>query len=61
MAVNQKGELVVEEILYLGLTRINEDELHEIVDLILEHLQLRAVRTNATKHGNTEIRLEPVS
>ncbi len=52
--VNQRGEPVFEE--YLGTwSNLNTDELQIILFEILGTLNWHAIRTNATKHGNTEI------
>jgi len=56
MRVNQAGEEVFEETLFkdwgAGATVKERDE---AIGFILEKLGYRAVRTNATKHGNTEL------
>lgn len=52
--INQRGEPIAEEWLY-SLSELKEGELQRIVFLLLDHLKLEAYRTNATKHGNTEI------
>lgn len=57
--INQRGEPIVEE--WLGPhSELAEGELQRIVFLLLGHLKLEACRTNATKHGNTEIVLREV-
>lgn len=38
---------------------LSRDDLQEIVFQILDHLKLDVVRTNCTKHGNTEIVVRP--
>lgn len=38
---------------------LSEGELQVILFQILDHLKLDAVRTNRTKHGNTEIVVQP--
>ena len=52
--LNQRGEPVFEE--YLGTwSNLNADELQIILFEMLSEMNWYAVRTNATKHGNTEI------
>ena len=52
--VNQRGEPVFEE--YLGAhSNLEAHELQIILFDMLAEMNLCAVRTNATKHGNTEI------
>jgi len=56
--VNQRGEPVLEDYLY-DFSSVSHDELQTIVFAILDHLKLEALRTNATKHGNTELIVRP--
>ena len=39
---------------------LTPDELQILVFGLLDHLQLTAVRTNATKHGDTQILIQPI-
>lgn len=55
MMVNQNGEPVQENFLYPGDLR--EGELEQALFLLLRHLNIDLVRTNATKHGNVELDL----
>jgi CO dehydrogenase/acetyl-CoA synthase epsilon subunit len=57
MRVNQAGDEVFRETFY-GPTELSDKEAKELLLKLIEHLGLRAVKTNATKHGNTEIVLE---
>lgn len=36
-----------------------DDERDTAIGLILRHLKLKIVETNATKHGNVEMQLQP--
>lgn len=61
MHVNQKGEPVVEtELFKCWSDTATDTERDTAISLILEHLGLEIVRTNATKHGNTELELRKV-
>jgi len=55
MMVNQRGEPVQEDYLYPGDLR--DGELEQALFMLLQHLNLDLVRTNATKHGNVELDL----
>lgn len=55
MRLNQIGAPVQED--YLCPDNFKPGELEEAVCLLVTHLGLDLVRTNATKHGNTELRL----
>lgn len=55
MMVNQRGEPVQEDYMLPGI--FEPGELEQAVCLLVQHLGLDLVRTNATKHGNTELRL----
>lgn len=54
--VNQKGEPVEETTLFRmwGETATDEER-DTAIFLILDHLKMKVVRTNATKHGNVEL------
>lgn len=54
--VNQKGEEVFEETLF-EWSDLCSSEIKEIVFLMSEHLGISFIRTNATKHGDTQIKL----
>lgn len=54
--VNQKGEEIVEETLFQPWSvPATDEERDAAITLLCEHLNVRIVRTNATKHGNTEL------
>jgi hypothetical protein len=58
MIVNQNGDEVVETYLFSYSYEIATNyERDEAIRLILQHLKCTIVRTNATKHGNTELEL----
>lgn len=58
MATNQKGEPVEETPLFWGWSDPATDaERDEAIGMILRHMGMKIVRTNATKHGNTELEL----
>jgi len=56
MRVNPYGDEIVEELLTYGYYLKTED-VAEVLALLLDRLGLEAIRTNATKHGWTEIQL----
>ena len=59
--VNQKNEFIIEEELFTSWgPKTTDEERDSVLRLVLEELNLKAIRTNATKHGNTEIKLEPL-
>jgi hypothetical protein len=58
MIVNQEGQEVNEEVLRWA-DQLDDDTTKQLILLTIQHLKLEAVRTNATKHGNTEILLRP--
>lgn len=61
MNVNQRGEPVIRDMLYgygMSLEKLNEDERDKAIAAICQHLGVVIVRTNATKHGTTEIQLQ---
>jgi len=55
--VNQRGEPVYERTVAGCGVEPNEAELRTVVSMLLDHLNLEAVLTNATKHGTCEIEL----
>jgi hypothetical protein len=59
MKVNQQGDEVREYLMLPGdsADARNREELEELIFKILDHLQLQAWWTNATKHGGWEIEL----
>lgn len=57
--VNQRGEPVFEDYLY-DFSSVTHDELQTIVFGILDHLNLEALKTNATKNGNTQLIVRPI-
>jgi len=60
MRVNSMDQPVVEDELFQvwSQTTATDLEVREAIGLLLQHLQLKIVRTNATKHGNVELELE---
>jgi hypothetical protein len=64
--VNQYGEPIHEEQLFahigqLTCTEITDQDRNDAIALILQHLGLEIIATNATKHGNTELMLRKVA
>lgn len=58
MSTNQQSKPILETTLFKSWSQIATDaELNQAIILILEHLNCTIVRTNATKHGNTELEL----
>jgi len=55
--VNQRGDEVFEEMLGEWST-LTPDELQTILFGMLDHLNLVAIKTNATKHGDTQIEIK---
>lgn len=56
MRLNQAGAPIKEE--YISeYGQLNVRENRELLFMLIEHLNLAIWRTNATKHGNTEIQL----
>lgn len=59
MRVNQNGEQLEESTLYAswaaGTHDRSDEERDTAICLLCEHLGVEIVRTNATKHGNTEL------
>jgi hypothetical protein len=58
--MNQNGD-IVREFLYDVSYAPNPDDLWEIVRLLMEYLQVEAIRTNATKRGQYEIQIRSVT
>ena len=52
---NQLGQPIVHEV--LSADDVTEAEAKDLLFKLLGHLGLCAVRTNGTKHGNTELQL----
>ena len=60
--VNQNGDVIKEtEFSQWNTNEFSEKEKVKVLCLLLDYLKLEAVRTNATKHGTTEIVLRPQS
>ena len=59
MIINQNGEEVFTKDITHSRDFRDEDELAEALLLVIEHLGLDLVRTNDTKHGETELQLKP--
>lgn len=61
MKINQRGEQIIEEHLfaYVGQTDITDQDRDVAIKLILEHLNLQIIATNATKHGDRQLILRP--
>ena len=62
MRVNQRGEPIEENTLFPyghEYEKVSDADRNQAIDLLCQHLNVRLVRTNATKHGNTEIVLMP--
>jgi hypothetical protein len=57
--VNQNGDPVFEDKIWHP-DDLTDEEAKQLLIMLLEKMNLRAVRTNATKHGNTELRLEEI-
>ena len=56
MITNQNGDSVEEAPMFLSWSdQATNAERDEAIKLILQHLGCHIVRTNATKHGNTEL------
>ena len=62
MRVNQNGDPVEETLMfgYVGdtETHVTEQDRDDAIALLCDHLNVRIVKTNATKHGNTELVLK---
>lgn len=59
MYVNQNGDPVFDEEIWLP-DDLTDKEVKQLLLMLLEKLNLRAVRTNATKHGNTEFHFKEI-
>jgi hypothetical protein len=59
MNVNQRGEPIREDCLSFPFD-LEPGEAEKALFLLLEHLNLTLWRTNATKHGVTELMIRPV-
>ena len=57
MYLNQRGEEVKEQVLDV-FDNIDRAQLNEVVFALLDHLKLRAVRTNNTKHGDWQTAIQ---
>ena len=56
--VNQRGDPVEETLMFpCWSDSATTKERDEAISLILEHLGMEIVRTNATKHGNVKLEL----
>jgi hypothetical protein len=58
MLTNQRDQPVFTEPLF-SFSGLASGELQQLVFQLLDHLQLTAVRTNATKHGDTQVLIQP--
>ena len=59
--VNQLGEPVEETQLFqIGCDSATDYERDTAISMILDYLQMEIVRTNATKHGTTELVLREI-
>lgn len=58
MRVNQQDAPIIEEVLFASWTS-SEDPLDiaRAISCLCEHLNIEIIRTNATKHGNTEVQI----
>lgn len=54
---NQRGEQVVEETLFPFGANASAADVREAISLLCDHLGVRVIKTNATKHGYTEVQL----
>lgn len=58
MSHNQRDEQVSEENFSTwNMHELSHSELAEVLAMLLDHCKLKLIRTNATKHGNTEFKL----
>lgn len=55
--VNQRGEQVVEETLFPFGAKVSDADVREAISLLCDHLGVRIIKTNATKHGHAEVQL----
>ena len=59
--INRLGDPVEETQLFkLWSDRATDDERDTAISMILDYLQMEIVRTNATKHGTTELELREI-
>ena len=56
--MNQDNKAIMEEVLQYPY-QLDTQVVKKLLLLTIRHLELEAVRTNATKHGNEEIVLRP--
>jgi len=59
--VNQRGDRVFEEDVFTPGYNLHttDAQVRDTICLILGHLNLKVIETNATKHGTTELQLRP--
>lgn len=61
MQANQRGDEIEETVLsQYWPDDVTDDQMRQVVFGLLEHLKLEAVRTNATKHGDTQVVIRPI-
>lgn len=62
MRVNQNGQPIVEEPLFVDWATATptDDERDQVIAFLLEKFEVRVIRTNATKHGNTELQFTAI-
>jgi len=58
--MNQDGKEIEEEV-FQWPDQLDIQVVKKLLLLTIAHLELEGVRTNATKHGNTEIILRPLN
>ena len=59
MQVNQQGKPIEEEAISFSYLTLEERKV--AVDLLFKHLNLDIVRTNKTKYGNFELKVQPTT
>lgn len=63
MSRNRKREPLVEPAAFretlMFIDQLTHEDLVQVVFKLLDHLKLNLVRTNCTKHGDTQLLLEP--
>lgn len=60
-AINQIDEPIVEEAMFDCCSKLATlEEIDEAIGLILDRLDLRIVRTNATRNGTVELVIRPL-
>lgn len=57
---NQMGDPVEEEVLFPAYAYVEQSDLSAAVSLLCQRLGVEIVRTNATKHGTTELVIREV-